>query len=72
MCTLIRNRFLKNGPAPFVWSPFIYYFCHVLVDKKIEWDSSVCIGKTGFPFLDKEGDTHLGDDDDSKNKSVIL
>ena len=30
-----------------------------------------CCSKTGFTFLDKEGDTHLGDDDDSKNKLVI-
>ena len=32
-CTLIGNRFLKNGPTPFLWSPFIRYLCCVLVDK---------------------------------------
>ena len=31
-----------------------------------------CCSKTGFPFLVEEGDTLWGNDDDNKNKSVIL
>ena len=40
------------------------------MDKNLH--SRGCCSKTGLPFLVEEGDTLWGNDDDNKNKSVIL